>query len=119
MVVITGTKKYLALLMCAGLFPICAQAQNATNTLLETHQKALGTNCQACHEETPPARKVPDAKCIGCHGDRATLGARSKSKPNPHSNHVDELYCSDCHHVHKPSELYCAQCHDNFDLKVP
>ena len=87
--------------------------------LLETHQGKLGQNCGTCHTETSPSKKVPDAKCISCHGDRKALGERSKSKPNPHMNHVDELYCSDCHHVHKASELYCQQCHEDFNLKVP
>lgn len=32
---------------------------------------------------------------------------------------VDELYCDDCHHVHKKSELYCQQCHEDMKLKVP
>lgn len=49
MVVVAQAKKYLAMFVCAGLLPLCAQAQNMTGWLLEMHQKALGANCQTCH----------------------------------------------------------------------
>ena len=116
-----GIKPSISLWLCAMLSAFaCSNAASAADDLLiNKHQKALGASCQTCHAENPPSKKVPDDKCISCHGDRAALGARSKSKPNPHSNHVDELYCADCHHVHKPSEFYCQQCHDDFNLKVP
>lgn len=115
-----GVKAFGRIVLTAALCSLLSVGSAfGTELLLQRHQKALGSNCQACHTENPPAKKVPDDKCIGCHGERNALGAKSKSKPNPHSNHVDELYCADCHHVHKPSELYCQQCHDDFDLKVP
>ena len=45
----------------------------------------------------------------------------AKGKVNPHLNHVEELYCKDCHHMHKPSQNYCSDCHDDkfLGFKVP
>lgn len=89
----------------------------------DTHMKSLGNNCAVCHQETPPALAPNEATCIKCHGDLTKLGSKPlpKGAVNPHMNHVEELYCADCHHIHKPSENYCLQCHDeaSMGMKVP
>lgn len=106
--------------LLAGVLALASLLLNpAVAQSLDTHMKQSNFSCATCHEENPPASKVPEKKCIGCHGDRNALGQRINCKPNPHSNHVDELYCDDCHHVHKKSELYCQQCHEDMKLKVP
>ncbi len=91
----------------------------AHSALLEEKHKSAGLACDACHKESPPARKVPMEVCTSCHGDYARLAeATKKSEPNPHDSHEGPIACEKCHHNHKPSENYCAACH-NFGFKVP
>ena len=77
--------------------------------------KLPNANCALCHSETPPSERP--------NGDLKTLGSKPipKGTVNPHLNHVEELYCRDCHHMHKPSTNYCEECHDNkfLGMKVP
>jgi Cytochrome c3 len=90
--------------------------------LADKHQKA-NVNCQGCHEESPPAKLVPTAACMKCHGEMAKLISKtSKLAPNPHASPHEapaETKCETCHHVHKKSENYCVKCHEEFVFKVP
>ena len=105
-----------AILMATSLI---VQAEN----LGDRHMKALSKDCAVCHEEQPAKNGPPQARCVACHGDLKKLGNKPlpKGAVNPHLNHVEELYCSDCHHMHKQSENYCLQCHDDafLGMKVP
>lgn len=107
--------------MLAAALALAASAQAAG--LGERHMAALKKDCSLCHAETPAAKAPAEAACTACHGDLAKLGNKplSKGAVNPHLNHVEELYCSDCHHMHKPSTNYCLDCHDDAFLgfKVP
>lgn len=111
--------KNLAVMVLVASFAMSAQAQ----LLAERHVKALNADCIVCHEEKPASKAPAEVKCIACHGDLKTLGEKPlpEGAINPHLNHVDELYCADCHHMHKPSENYCLQCHDDsfLGMKVP
>ena len=87
--------------------------------LLGDKHKEMGIQCEGCHKEMPPQKKVPAAICQECHGDYNTLaGKTEKVEPNPHMSHEGRLPCETCHHSHKPSEDHCADCH-NFGFKVP
>lgn len=35
-------------------------------------------------------------------------------EPNPHSTHLGELECAECHQAQETSEIICAQCHFQF-----
>ncbi len=98
-------------------------AQKEQGTLLGEKHKGKGVDCSGCHQESPPAKPVPSAACMKCHGDQAKLAQRTaKVTPNPHAsphlNPGDQLVCEDCHHVHKPSENACNKCHE-FKFKTP
>jgi len=80
---------------------------------------AKGVECSGCHKEIPPSAPVPAPVCFQCHGGSyAKLAEGTKSEPNPHASHLDNILCESCHHSHKKSENICASCHD-FELKVP
>src|SRR5512135_2340222 len=86
--------------------------------LADKHKKA-GFNCEGCHRENPHKANSRMAICFPCHGDYSRLAERTKTMiPNPHSSHLGEIACENCHHAHKPSVDHCAQCH-YFRLKVP
>jgi hypothetical protein len=90
----------------------------ADPTLIDRH-KAAGIACAGCHTESPPAKAVTTATCIGCHGAYTVIAAKTaKDDPNPHASHRGDLPCESCHKVHKASVDFCAQCHD-FSFKVP
>jgi hypothetical protein len=113
---------------------------------------AHGTQeCGSCHTDeavlkqahegvtygSTPAKKaklrtVDDQTCIDCHGDLATMAAKTVDSTaltdsnglsvNPHERPDGEKHaenpalCTDCHRVHtadlpKDAMKYCAQCH--------
>ena len=103
---------------------VLASAGSANAQLLgDTHMKLPNANCALCQTETPPSERPKEQVCVKCHGDLKTLGSKPipKGTVNPHLNHVEELYCRDCHHMHKTSTNYCEECHDNkfLGMKVP
>ena len=77
------------------------------------HTTEFGVECAGCHTENPPANNVSTKKCEECHGTLLEIGEKTDlpDKANPHINHNDELYCEDCHHIHKESVNYCLGCH--------
>jgi fumarate reductase flavoprotein subunit len=86
--------------------------------LADKHKKA-GFKCEGCHREN--LHKAGDSMtiCFPCHRDYSRLAERTKNMiPNPHSSHLGEIACGNCHHAHKRSDDYCAQCH-YFGFKVP
>lgn len=99
-----------------------APAADDARSLLEIHQ-GKGLNCASCHTEAPPQVPPPTTKCTGCHGDQATVAARTKNEtPNPHAPpHLapgETQNCEECHHVHKPSEVTCTDCHHSFEFNI-
>jgi Cytochrome c3 len=91
----------------------------AQEQFLADKHKEVGLDCQGCHQENPPARKVETPVCQSCHGDYAKVAARTeKVEPNPHASHEGYQPCDVCHHAHKPSVDRCGECH-NFGFKVP
>lgn len=110
--------------VCLIAIFVLASAGSANAQLLgDTHMKLPNANCALCHSETPPSERPKEQVCVKCHGDLKTLGSKPipKGTVNPQLNHVEELYCRDCHHMHKPSTNYCEECHDNkfLGMKVP
>jgi len=88
--------------------------------LIDTHL-AAGLHCAACHIESPPARPVAMATCLGCHGgsyDRLAATTAS-DHPNPHQSHQGDVPCAACHSIHRASENFCASCHTDFRLNMP
>jgi Cytochrome c3 len=110
----------LTAMMVAGT---ARSAGPAGDSLLAEKHKKSNVNCQSCHEESPPAKLVPTAACMKCHGDMEKLISKtSKLAPNPHvSPHEPpaETKCENCHRVHKKSENYCIKCHEEFVFRVP
>ncbi len=91
----------------------------AQEKFLADKHKDIGLDCQSCHLENPPGKKVETPVCQGCHGDFAGIAAQTeKVEPNPHASHEGYQSCDVCHHAHKPSVDHCAECH-NFGFKVP
>ena len=115
-------KVLAAVLLCLTVSLTATHAQAAGN-LVDKHLKATEGKCVACHKETPPSAQPKEQVCYACHGDLKAIGNKpiAKGKVNPHLNHVEELYCKDCHHMHKPSQNYCSDCHDDkfLGFKVP
>lgn len=109
------------------IFLVCALLLGATGTqaalLADRHMQRTNQDCAMCHEEKPAAQSPKEEKCKGCHGSLEQIGSKPlpKGKINPHLNHVEELYCSDCHQGHKQSKNYCLQCHDDafLGMQVP
>ena len=87
---------------------------------LADRQAAQGLTCNACHKETPPAKRVKTEQCQTCHGDYAALAKRTAAmKPNNvHENHLGDLDCRECHQGHKSDKLACAECHQ-FTFSMP
>jgi fumarate reductase flavoprotein subunit len=86
--------------------------------LLADRHKVAGIDCSGCHKESS-TKAVPTETCLGCHGPYEKLAEQTdKLDVNPHSSHLGERDCSDCHHSHKRSEDYCMRCHQ-FHFKVP
>ena len=106
---------YLALILALS----SSSAFCADDALLQAHMSKSVT-CQACHTETPPAKRVKTAKCQECHGNYEALAARTaKMTPNNvHANHLGDLDCRECHGVHKQQTLACAECHQ-FKVEMP
>ena len=121
-------KAVLFIILCSMLTLFLAAAgfsaaQKDQGTLLGEKHKAKGIDCSGCHTESPPAKPVPSAVCVKCHGDQAKLAQRTiKLTPNPHAsphlNPGEQPACEDCHHIHKPSENSCNKCHE-FKFKTP
>jgi len=110
----------LAVLLLAGL---SYSADPAGNVFLADKHQKTGMNCQGCHQESPPAKLVPTATCMTCHGDMAKLISKtSKLAPNPHASPHEppaDTKCESCHHVHKKSGNSCVTCHEEFVFRVP
>jgi len=88
-----------------------------------SHRHQLtGLSCRSCHAAGQEMQAVGMEKCVTCHGDPATLAAKTAQvKPtNPHTSphYGTDLDCNLCHHQHAKSENYCLQCH-SFPFRVP
>lgn len=107
----------------SALLAFAPLSASANPELGKKHVQLAGGKCTACHDENPPSKAPPQAKCEKCHGDLKAVGSKPLPKQgmvNPHLTHVDELYCSDCHKMHTASKNYCQQCHDDgFKFKIP
>lgn len=91
----------------------------AQGKFLADKHKEVGLDCQGCHQENPPSKKVETPICQSCHGDYAKIAIQTeKVEPNPHASHEGYQSCDVCHHAHKPSIDHCGICH-NFGFKVP
>ena len=62
-------------------------AQGQGKFLADRHQEK-GTNCAACHKESPPKDAVSSEACIKCHGNMEKVALKTdKVKPvNPHES---------------------------------
>jgi hypothetical protein len=91
----------------------------AQEKFLADKHKEVSLDCQGCHQENPPGKKVETPVCQSCHGDYAKVATQTeKVEPNPHASHEGYQPCDVCHHAHKPSIDHCGNCH-NFGFKVP
>lgn len=50
----------------------------AQDKYLADRHAERGVACASCHQETPPGKAVPAAKCLSCHGDYAKLKELTK-----------------------------------------
>ena len=103
-----------------------AHAQEAV-TCLNCHEPTLQQQMQELEvyvrgEFTVPLkeRKFPVEFCFDCHlphehtSYEEIIQRTAGLELNPHDSHISEINemdCSICHKMHKPSEDYCAQCH--------
>ena len=110
------TMKYvlLTLAVILAFAGICysAGSQPGKDVLLQDRHKTEGVSCVDCHQENPPAKQIPMARCVECHGDYKKMAhLTQKIEPNPHEHHEGTLDCNRCHHVHKKSVDFCLECH--------
>ena len=86
--------------------------------LIDKHVTAHVT-CTQCHSAGTTVAPTT-AICLTCHGGTyQNLAARTAiDMPNPHESHQGEIFCAECHHVHKASVTVCNQCH-TFDMRTP
>ncbi len=93
------------------------------DSLATAHGRA-GVTCAQCHPLVKGKARVddnetaPNAACVKCHGDLASLGAKTKEAINAHASHLGQIACTVCHRGHEASRAYCMNCH-SFDLKIP
>lgn len=99
---------------------LVSQSSPAADVFLADRHAAKGLSCEACHKETPPAKRVKTEQCQTCHGDYAALAKRTAAMQpnNVHENHLGDLDCRECHQGHKADKLACAQCHQ-FTFTMP
>lgn len=105
----------------AGLSAQAAEGEAAKPAAVPKDFKhaRFGLKCSDCHEPDQPVIRPTTAKCLQCHGSYQDVAALTqKVFPNPHSSHVGEVKCNQCHMEHQNSVLYCNQCHV-FEMKVP
>ncbi|GIU33038.1 hypothetical protein TUM4644_33520 [Shewanella colwelliana] len=82
----------------------------------------VGLSCKDCHDNGTP--KIPkgtakinlgDKFCLNCHdADEVNNKVVFKYKGHevfPHSQHLGDMQCADCHSMHQESTLMCAECH--------
>lgn len=81
-----------------------------------------GLTCKDCHVNGTPkiangTEKINlgDKLCLNCH-DPESVNSKVifKFKGHdvfPHSEHVGDIHCTDCHSMHQESILMCAECH--------
>lgn len=111
--------KALALTVSILSLLFSSSALAGDDALLQAHV-GKGLSCPACHQESPPGKKVKTPKCQQCHGSYEALAERTaKMTPNnAHANHLGDLDCSECHKVHKKSAVACDECHQ-FKFSMP
>lgn len=100
---------------------------------------AEGVTCLDCHEPTIQEQmnellvfvkgdytvpleelEISDEFCYDCHlldeheNKEQVVERAAELERNPHESHLlgEEIGCSACHHMHKPSEDQCTKCHD-------
>ncbi|WP_418572198.1 cytochrome c3 family protein [Parasutterella sp.] len=118
-------KKYSKnlLILAIAVGSCFALSANAAEYLADVHMKAK-VSCESCHGTATPETdaKVPQAKCIACHGDLKQvsdqISKKRKVDPDPHWGHMVALDCNECHRGHQAGYNMCSQCH-NLDYKVP
>ncbi|MGX9460968.1 cytochrome c3 family protein [Shewanella sp. A14] len=81
-----------------------------------------GLSCKDCHEKGMPKitqdtskHNLGDKFCLNCHdADEVNNKVVFKYKGHevfPHSQHLGDMQCADCHSMHQESTLMCAECH--------
>ncbi|HLO68198.1 MAG TPA: flavocytochrome c [Holophaga sp.] len=109
--------------LAAGLLLSTAAAAADPASLARAHGQA-GVTCAQCHPagggkvRLDDNETAPNAACVKCHGDLATLGAGSKEAINAHASHLGAIACTVCHRGHEASRPYCMNCHA-FEMKIP
>jgi len=104
----------------AGMVAFGLHADDKKRTLPGPHTQAK-LICFDCHQkEKPVTAAVPDEACMVCHGDYPAMKALTKKVPhNPHDSPHEPIFCTECHHQHKPQTVQCLECHADWKLVVP
>ncbi|MGX9460972.1 cytochrome c3 family protein [Shewanella sp. A14] len=89
--------------------------------LVRSHGDA-GLSCKDCHDDGLPKITKNTAKlnlgdtfCLSCHDiedvNKKVVYQYKGDEVFPHSQHVGDMQCADCHSMHQASTLMCADCH--------
>ena len=100
--------------------PFSAVEAGQQKLLVSTHMGA-DVQCVACHESWESnVSKVNVDTCLGCHDGYEGMAEQTKNvRPNPHSSHLGDTKCTECHKIHEVSkQTFCDMCH-NFGQKLP
>jgi hypothetical protein len=90
-------------------------AETKDDNLAQYFHRQKGTICQACHHNSPAAKKPP--RCYSCHGK--PFDAKEPLRPGMKGAYHQQ--CLGCHKqmgIKKPDSLNCIECHRERNKQV-